>query len=115
VEISARREGKITIFDISGHIDLGTSPELRKALLNEIQERRRARVVVNLTAVGYMDSSGLASLLEGLKASRDIGSRFVLFGLNTTLREVFHIAKLTKFFEICDDEEQAVASGPGRP
>ena len=109
MEISARRAGKITIFDISGHIDLATSPELRKALLHEIHERRRARVVVNLTAVGYMDSSGLASLIEGLKASRDTGSRFVLFGLNTTLREVFHISKLTTFFEICDNEEQAVA------
>ena len=109
MEISARRSGKITIFDISGHIDLATSPELRKALLHEIQERRRARVVVNLTAVGYMDSSGLASLIEGLKASQDTGSRFVLFGLNTTLREVFHISKLTTFFEIYDSEEQAVA------
>lgn len=109
MEISARRPGKITIFDISGHIDLATSPELRKALLHEIRERRRARVVVNLTAVGYMDSSGLASLVEGLKASRDVGSRFVLFGLNTALREVFHLSKLTTFFEILDNEEQAVA------
>ena len=109
MEISARRANEITIFDISGHIDLATSPELRKALLREIRERRRARVVVNLTAVGYMDSSGLASLIESLKASRDIGSRFVLFGLNTTLREVFHLSKLTTFFEIHDNEEQAVA------
>ena len=109
MEIAARRADKITIFDISGHIDLATSPELRKALLHEIHEQRRARVVVNLTAVGYMDSSGLASLIEGLKASRDTGSRFVLFGLNTTLREVFHISRLTTFFEIYDSEEQAVA------
>ena len=109
MEISARRAAKITIFDISGHIDLATSPELRKALLDEIQERRRARIVVNLTAVGYMDSSGLASLIEGLKASRDIGSRFVLFGLNAALREVLHISKMTTFFEIYDNEEQAVA------
>lgn len=109
MEISARRAGKITIFDISGHIDLATSPELRKALLLEIRDRRMARVVVNLTDVQYMDSSGLASLIESFKASRQIGSRFVLFGLNTTLREVFHLSKLTTFFEICDSEEQAVA------
>ena len=109
MEISERRAGKITIFDISGHIDLATSPELRKALLHEIRERRRERVVLNLTAVGYTDSSGLASLIEALKASRDIGSRFVLFGLTSTVREVFHLSKLTTFFEICDNEEQAVA------
>ena len=109
MEISARRAGKITVFDITGHIDLATSPELRKALLHEIREQRKERVVINLTHVKYMDSSGLASLIEGLKASREIGSRFVLFGLNTTVREVFHLSKLTTFFEICDNEEQAVA------
>jgi anti-sigma B factor antagonist len=109
VEISARHRDKITIFDLSGDIDLATSPELRKALLREIRELRRPRVIVNLTAVRYMDSSGLASLIEALKASKDIGTRFVLFGMNTTVREVFHLSKLTTFFEIYDDEEQAAA------
>jgi len=109
VDLSARRLGTITIFDVSGDIDLATSPELRLALLREIRDARRARVVVNLTAVRYMDSSGLASLVESLKAARDLGSRFVLFGLNTTVREVFHISKLTTFFEIHDDEEGSLA------
>lgn len=109
MEISARHRDKITIFDLSGDIDLATSPELRKALLREIRELRRPRVIVNLTAVRYMDSSGLASLIEALKASKDIGTRFVLFGMNTTVREVFHLSKLTTFFEIYDDEEQAAA------
>lgn len=109
MQISARKLDTITIFDVSGDLNLSTSPELRKALLREISERRRARVVVNLTAVRYMDSSGLASLIEALKASRDIGSRFVLFGLNATVREVLHLTKLTTFFEIHDNEEQAVA------
>jgi anti-sigma B factor antagonist len=109
VQISVRHQGQIAIFDVSGDIDLATSPELRKALLREIRELRRPRVVVNLGAVRYMDSSGVASLIEGLKAARDIGSRFVLFGLNATLMHVFHLSKLTTFFEICDDEDQAVA------
>ena len=109
MKVSARHHDEITIFDISGDIDLATSPELRKALLREIRELRRPRVVVNLAEVRYMDSSGVASLIEGLKASREIGSRFVLFGLNATLRHVFHLSKLTTFFEICDNEEQAVA------
>jgi len=109
VEISARKLGEFTIFDISGDIDLATSPELRQALLHEISTLRRPRVIVNLRAVRYMDSSGLASLIEALKASKDAGTRFVLFGMNTTVREVFHLSKLTTFFEIYDDEDQASA------
>ena len=109
MQISARKLDKITIFDISGDIDLATSPELRKPLLRELRELRTPRVVLNLRAVRYIDSSGVASLVEGLKASRDVGSRFILFGLNTTVREVLQLSKLVKIFEICENEEQAVA------
>jgi anti-sigma B factor antagonist len=110
VQISARHLDKITIFDISGDIDLSTSPELRKPLLRELRELRTPRVVLNLKAVRYIDSSGVASLVEGLKASRDVGARFILFGLNTTVREVLQLSKLVRIFEICESEEQAVAT-----
>ena len=109
MQICARRLDTITIFDVTGNIDLASSPDLRKALLHEIQVVRRPRVVLNLTAVGYMDSSGLASLIEGLKASRDLGLRFVLYGLNDTVRQVIHISKLTSFFEIHETEDESVA------
>jgi anti-sigma B factor antagonist len=109
LQIAARHLDKITIFDISGDIDLATSPQLRKAVLRELKELRMPRVVLNLKKVRYIDSSGVASLVEGLKASRDVGSRFVLFGLNTTVREVLQLSKLVKIFEIYEDEDQAVA------
>lgn len=109
MQIAARHLDKITIFDISGDIDLATSPQLRKAVLRELRELRMPRVVLNLKKVRYIDSSGVASLVEGLKASRDVGSRFVLFGLNTTVREVLQLSKLVKIFEIYEDEDQALA------
>ena len=109
MQISARHLDKITIFDISGDIDLSSSPELRKPLLRELREVRTPRVVLNLKAVRYIDSSGVASLVEGLKAARDVGARFIMFGLNTTVREVLQLSKLVRIFEICDSEEQAVA------
>src|SRR6266566_4607577 len=109
LQIEARHLEKITVFDVSGDIDLATSPELRKALLREFRELRMPRVVLNLKDVHYIDSSGVASLVEGLKASRDVGSRFVLFGLNKTIREVLQLSKLLRIFEVYDDEEQAVA------
>jgi anti-sigma B factor antagonist len=109
VQISARREDKITIFDVSGDIDLANSREIRKALLGEIRENRTPRVVMNMSKVRYIDSSGVASLVEGLKASRDLGSRFILFGLSGTAREVLQLSRLLKIFEVYDNEEQALA------
>ncbi len=110
MQIAARHLDKTTIFDISGDIDLATSPQLRKALLRELRELKMPRVVLNLGAVRYIDSSGVASLVEGLKASRDVGSRLILYGLNKTIREVLQLSKLLKIFEIYDNEEQSVAT-----
>lgn len=110
MNISARRMYHATILDVSGNIDMSNSPEVRKVLLKELREKSVSRVVLNLTGVAYIDSSGVASLVEGLKASRESGSRFVLFGLNEAPREVLKISRLLKLFEVYDDEAQAIAS-----
>ncbi len=109
LQISARRIETTTIFDITGDIDLANSPEIRKALLKEIKECKTPRVVMNLVKVRYIDSSGVASLVEGLKASRDAGTRFILFGLSPAAREVLQLSRLLKIFEVHDTEEQALA------
>jgi anti-sigma B factor antagonist len=109
VKISARRVEQATFLDVTGNIDMSNSPEVRKALLQEIRAKRSTRVILNLTSVEYIDSSGVASLIEGLKASRESGLRFVLFGLNESAREVLKISRLLKLFEIYDTEAQAIA------
>jgi anti-sigma B factor antagonist len=109
LQISARRIDNITIFDVIGDIDLANSPEVRKALLKELKESRVPRVVMNMSRVRYIDSSGVASLVEGLKASRDVGSRFILFGLSPSAREVLQLSRLLKIFEVYEDEAQAIA------
>jgi anti-sigma B factor antagonist len=110
VQISARHSDNTTIFDVTGDIDLANSPEVRKALLREVREKRTPRVVMNLSKVRYIDSSGVASLVEGLKASRDVNSRFILFGLSASAREVLQLSRLLKIFEVYDNEDQALSS-----
>jgi anti-sigma B factor antagonist len=98
------------ILDVSGDIDLAHSPMMRKALLGEIKEKRTPKVFLNLKNVRYIDSSGIASLVEGLKASRDLGSRLILYGLSTSVREVMQLSRLQKIFEIYESEDQALSS-----
>ena len=78
MQIAARSATGGTILDITGDIDLAHSPAVRKALLQEIKEKKTPKVFLNLEKVRYIDSSGIASLVEGLKASRDQGSRLIL-------------------------------------
>ena len=110
MEISARRMDKTTILDISGDIDLAHSSEVRRIILLEFREKRTPRVILNLHKVNYIDSSGVASLVEGLKASRDVGSRLILFGLSPIAHEVLQLSRLLKIFEIYDTEEKALAA-----
>jgi len=110
VQIAARVAIGGTILDITGDIDLAHSPAMRKALLQEIKEKKTPKVFLNLEKVRYIDSSGIASLVEGLKASRDMGSRLILYGLSKTVREVMELSRLQKIFEIHESEAQALAS-----
>lgn len=110
MQISARPSEGQVILDVSGDIDLAHSPAMRKVLLGEIKEKRIPKVFVNLRNVRYIDSSGIASLVEGLKASRDQGSRMILYSLSPTVREVMELSRLQRIFEIYDNEEQALAA-----
>ena len=103
---STRIEKGTTIVDVEGQIDMGSSPALRKTLLESLQGTER--VAVNLMAVKYIDSSGIASLCEVLKEARQSKKRLVLFGLNAAVLQVLQLTRLTGVFEILETEEQAL-------
>jgi len=101
-----RRQPGTTIVDVAGDIDMGTSPQLRKLLLDSLKST--SRLVVNLGDVRYIDSSGIASLVEVLMKARNSQKRLVLFGLNKTVQEVLQLTRLTTVFEIRETEEEAL-------
>src|ERR1700683_2393737 len=115
MDISTRQIGTVTIVDVTGDITLYNSPEVRKVLLSLLKEKKSPRVVVNLERVKYIDSAGVASLVEGLKISRDLKSGFALFGLSRTTREVLELTRLIKVFEVYDNEEDALRGGGVAP
>jgi len=108
--ICIRRVDQTAILNVFGDIDLASSPVVRKILIREVRENRTPIVVCNLAEVGYIDSSGIVSLVEGLTASREIGSRVILCSLSPVVREVLRLAKLLAVFEIYKDENQALVS-----
>jgi anti-sigma B factor antagonist len=111
MDISTRQSGTATIVDVTGDITLYNSPEVRKVLLELLKEKRSPRVIMNLLNVKYIDSAGVASLVEGLKISRDLKSTFALYGLSRTAREVLELTRLIKVFEVYNNEEEALRGG----
>jgi anti-sigma B factor antagonist len=111
MDISTRQSGNATVVDIVGDITLYNSPEVRKVLIDLLREKRKPRVIINMLSVKYIDSAGVASLVEGLKISRDLKSSFALYGLSRTAREVLELTRLIKVFEVYNNEEEALQGG----
>ena len=106
MKAAPRQRPGTTIVDVTGDIDMGTSPGLRKLLLDSLKSV--PRLVVNLGEVRYIDSSGIASLVEVLMKARNSQKQLVLFGLNKTVQEVLQLTRLTTVFEIRETEEDAL-------
>lgn len=113
MELSTRQVENATVVDVVGDITLYNSPNVRKTLLDLLKTKRVPRVVVNLQQVRYIDSAGVASLVEALKTSRDLKSSFALYGLTKTTREVLELTRLIKVFEVYDTEEEALRGKSG--
>ncbi|PKU23980.1 STAS domain-containing protein [Telmatospirillum siberiense] len=91
---------------LQGEIDLQNSPELRKELLSWLAERRD--VVVDLQGVAYIDSSGIASLVEAYQTARHQGGRFRLAAVSPAALRVLKLARLDEVFVIRETVEQAL-------
>jgi len=105
VERSTRNGARI--LSPKGDVDLSRSPVLRSAIRDAYQEKPN-RLVVDLAAVEYMDSSGVATLVEALQMSRQRGAELVLSGMKPRVRSIFEIARLDHVFTIVDDVAQAI-------
>ena len=81
MNLSIRQTGKATIVDVTGDITLYNAPQLRAMLVEQLKDKRAVRLIINLSEVKYIDSAGVASLVEGLKISRELKTGFALFGL----------------------------------
>lgn len=107
LEIGLQWEGQSSVtITVKGDVTIQTSSQLQKALkpcfTSETKEIR-----VNLEGVSFMDSSGIATLVEGLQWSRSSGGSFILSGLTDTVRDVFALAKLDTVFDIADSGSNA--------
>lgn len=105
--ISVRDSGATRVVDLAGDVDLGTSSELRRALFDLLGHAQK--VAVNLQALRYIDSSGIATLIEALKNAQRLQKQFVLFGLSPAVEDVFRLTHVNRIFQVFQTEEEAVA------
>ena len=100
MEIEVEKIDKDTVIKLSGRLDLNTSPDLRKAALALYTKGRCKNLTVDFAEVSFIDTSGLATLLEILVATKEQGTQLTLSCLNERVRYLIDVNGLTGFFKI---------------
>lgn len=108
MKIAVRNVGDATVVEVDGDVDLGTSPALRRTLFESLP--LAAKVALNLEAIRYIDSSGIATLIEVLRDSQRLNKEFVLFGLSPAVQDVFRLTHVIRIFRVFQTEQEALGA-----
>ena len=109
MQITERTEGNIPIVSITGDIDLETSPKLRE-FLKPKSSKKTPCLLLDFSGVKYIDSSGLATLIEYFQAVQGFKGKLALAALSPRVKNVFEIVRLEQIFPIHPDIPSALAA-----
>ena len=115
LKITTRTEDGLTILDVEGSIQLGSSSSALHSALKEQVDNGERKILINLAKVSAIDSSGLGSLIAGYATLEKNGGTLKLCNLSTRVIELMTITKLFTVFDIFDTEAEAVASFTSDP
>jgi anti-sigma B factor antagonist len=107
MKISEEIRNGVKICKVEGEVNIETSPQLRKVFEDFIKNNIK-KIAIDFGLVSYIDSSGLATLIELSQRLKKIDGKFRLFALSEKVKNVFEVTKLFRVFEIFDTQEQAL-------
>ncbi|MDH5523919.1 MAG: STAS domain-containing protein [Desulfobulbaceae bacterium] len=102
----SQQHGSSMIISLTGEVDLKFSPLAREQILKSLSDK--SHVLVDLSEVEYIDSSGVASLVEGLQYARNHRLHFALTGVSEPAMQVLHLARLDQVFTIHPNVEEGL-------
>lgn len=107
IEVKMRTVGGATILAPVGEIDLSCAPAFRTHI-SAAQAARPPKLIIDLAAVPYMDSSGVATLVEAMQNARRNGGKLILCALQDKVRSIFEIARLDMVFTIVNTPDEGL-------
>lgn len=109
MSVKVENKNGLSVCYVEGEIDINSAPAIKKSF-DKLLGSKAPKIIINLSKVTYVDSSGLATLVEILKNMRSYGGKLRLTNLSTKIKSLFEITKLEKLFDIMPSEEEAVAT-----
>jgi anti-sigma B factor antagonist len=107
LEIGIRQEAESVVVTAKGEVTVFSSPALRDSL-RKIAESKPPRVILDLAETRYVDSSGVATLVEAMQTLQRYRGKLILAGMNPRVRGVFEIARLDSIFTTAASVEEAL-------
>ena len=110
VKIETRKVGDVTVVDVSGRITLGEGSSALRDVLRDLSAQGNKKILLNLSEVSYIDSSGIGELVSGFTTVANQGGDLKLLGLTKRVKDLLQITKLYTVFDVHEDEAHAVRS-----
>ena len=110
MELAVREDGRVTIVSVSGDLVAGDSEVVFKKTVSRLLEEGKVDLLVDCTALRFVDSTGLGALVRALTTSQNEGGQTKLLGVGANLRKLLELTKLDSVFEMFEDREEAVSS-----
>ncbi len=107
MELKSRTVGNVRVLTLVGRFDTYTAPPIRQWLEDAIAAEP-PQIVVNLGGVSFVDSTAMATLVQGMKRCRETSGDLCLCELQQPVRMIFELTRLDRAFEIFSDEEEAI-------
>jgi anti-sigma B factor antagonist len=109
IEVEEKRPG-VFLVTLAGEMDMSTSPDVRQSMA-PLFRSGNTRVIVDLAGLTYIDSSGIATFVEGLQLSQKTAAHLTLAGMSAAVEAVFELAYLREVFHIVPTVQAALDDG----
>jgi anti-anti-sigma factor len=109
MHVEVRRRDDVVIVDLAGKLTAGLGDELLRDTIDELLRESWRKILLNLSAVSFMDSAGVGELVAGLKRVRRAGAELKLLNAGERVQSTLYIARLLPIFELYQDEKEALA------
>jgi anti-sigma B factor antagonist len=105
--LTTHDDGPAPVLSVVGELDMEVSPQLRRRLV-ELTERHPETIIVDLSEVNFMDSSGLAVLSSIRMRIKPTGGRLVLVVAHPPVARLFQLSAMDKLFTIGPTRDEAI-------
>lgn len=107
MQIKEKEAGGVVVCAVEGEINIDTSPDVRKTF-DKLIGAQKKKIIMNFEKLNYIDSSGLATLIEMLQRLKKTDGKLRLCCISDKIKSIFEITKLEKLFEIFATEQEAL-------